>query len=481
MTLSRWYSAVVWLFFTVFCIFPAIAGSIDVDALVAEEEALIICVASILLPIAYDYIVAKKDPPRRLGCPTIKRERPTMRYLFDLYGPSLVKRAYRMTEQSFWRLLDILEPHLPEVKKRKRGRTPNGDIYPALRLSMALRYFAGGDPLDIGPLHGVHPNEVLLSVNHVINAVHCAQELSISFPEYHDDQQRIADEFRLKSSIGFWNCVGAIDGILIWTHKPTVMELLLLGFGAKKFFCGRKKKFGVNMQAICDAKRRFVDYEIKHPGATANYLAFTTSSIFGKIHRGSSVHAGQPFIKPGLCLYGDNAYVNAAFMSVPFKGVTGGPKDAYNFYQSSLRINIECAFGMLVHRFGILRKPMPINFSIQKINLLVGCLCKLHNYCINERDDNPAQPTANDIGDITTDGGFSLERFDNNAGDYSYDAIHDRVEPLLDGGEHFDEINRRTVARRAIQNVAPESLPSQQLLRHVTVHGYQRPALNRRR
>jgi hypothetical protein len=44
-------------------------------------------------------------------------------------------------------------------------------------------------------------------------------------------------------------------------------------------------------------------------------------------------------------------------MVMPFKGVQNMAKDAFNFFHSSaLRINIECAFGMLVHWWGILRK-----------------------------------------------------------------------------------------------------------------------------
>ena len=34
-------------------------------------------------------------------------------------------------------------------KEKKRGSTPNGTICNSVRLAMALRYFAGGDPLDI--------------------------------------------------------------------------------------------------------------------------------------------------------------------------------------------------------------------------------------------------------------------------------------------------------------------------------------------
>jgi hypothetical protein len=50
---------------------------------------------------------------------------------------------------------------------------------------MALRYFAGGDPLDISDFHGVHDDEVLRSVWFVVDAIHASPELNIKFPESH--------------------------------------------------------------------------------------------------------------------------------------------------------------------------------------------------------------------------------------------------------------------------------------------------------
>ena len=55
----------------------------------------------------------------------------------------------------------------------------------------------------------------------------------------------------------------------------------------------------------------------------------------------------------GLCLFGDNAYLNTLYMATPLSNTSGRPKDNYNFYHSQSRIQIECVFGMLVQRWGI--------------------------------------------------------------------------------------------------------------------------------
>ena len=58
-------------------------------------------------------------------------------------------------------------------------------------------------------------------------------------------------------------------------------------------------------------------------------------------------------------------YINTQYMTTPFKAISVGYKDALNFYHSQIRINIECAFIVLVNRWAVLRTPIPINVSIK--------------------------------------------------------------------------------------------------------------------
>jgi hypothetical protein len=45
----------------------------------------------------------------------------------------------------------------------------------------------------------------------VVDAINQQPELSITFPESHAEQLKLAEEFRLKSQAGFASCMGAID------------------------------------------------------------------------------------------------------------------------------------------------------------------------------------------------------------------------------------------------------------------------------
>jgi hypothetical protein len=109
------------------------------------------------------------------------------------------------------------------------------------------------------------------------------------------------------------------------------------------FFCGRKHKFGFNMQAICDAKGRFLEVWITAPASASDYITYIASKFYHKV--------SQPgFLKKGLAFFGDNAYVSNSFMATPYKNVRRGAKDDYNFFQSQVRIRIEMSFGMLTRR-----------------------------------------------------------------------------------------------------------------------------------
>ena len=81
-----------------------------------------------------------------------------------------------------------------------------------------------------------------------------------------------------------------------------------------------------------------------------------------------------------------------------------------------MRIKIECAFGMLVARWGVLRRPLPSRMGMRKIVRLVVCLCRLHNYCINRcmKETGVEEPApealAADALEIMGAGGVPLER-----------------------------------------------------------------------
>jgi len=221
------------------------------------------------------------------------------------------------------------------------------------------------------------------------------------------------------------------------------------------------------MQAVSDKRGRILDLSIKCGGSSSDCLAFEASNLYSRLVRG--------LLAPGLVLFGDNAYINSSFMATPFPNVSSGNKDDYNFFHSQLRIRVECSFGMLVHRWGILRSAIPMGITIQKTVALVNALAKLHNYCIDRQDGTDAvcEPTTEDLANITTsEGGYvSIARVA--ACDFELPL------PLMDAGHHFDDIpeTQRRGNRRESTNIA---LPRTLLLHKVVESDMTRPMIKRR-
>ena len=88
------------------------------------------------------------------------------------------------------------------------------------------------------------------------------REFHIEYPKSATEQKKIAKVFEEKSEVGFSNYAGRIDGILIWTHRPTEKDATKAGLGRKTFVCGRKGKLGLNCQAISDLRGRILDLSI---------------------------------------------------------------------------------------------------------------------------------------------------------------------------------------------------------------------------
>ena len=150
--------------------------------------------------------------------------------------------------------------------------------------------------------------------------------------------------------------------------------------GSEKLMCGRKYEIGLNMQAICDDKRRFIYIDIHMPGTCSGFFPFETYNFRSKPEEAVSCVDGMVFI-------GDNAYVKCKYMVTRIKNARPGFKDDYNFYHSQCIIIIECAFSILVLRWGILQKPLLVGFS--RVVPLMACLCKLHNFCIDNEENVP--------------------------------------------------------------------------------------------
>lgn len=412
---------------------------------------------------------------RFFGAKNIARTRKEVDSLFQESGV-YQERAYRMNPSQFSELHERLHDQLKEQfpTKRVRGKTPNGTIHTKLRLSAAIRFYAGGSPLDIMLSHGLSRQSVYKSVWGTTDAINQTKGLAFNldgaeFPS-HEEQEEIAWGFKARSKAGFDKIVLAVDGMLVWTIQPTSEDCEIMQVGERSFHCFRKDKFGMNLMAGCDHLCRFRWADLKHPGKTSDYLAFATSPLGLKLEKDNN-----GIVKKGYTMAGDNAWVPREWMAVPIPGhCITAEDDAYNFYHSQVRITIERAFGIFVHRWGILRRPLSI--SMLKVPPLIMALMKLHNFCIDSKcgttpstyylDERSIRRVAASRGKTSTTKNATAVHLDGR-------GIPDE---LTGSGHHFKDLPRQ---RRPVFPPSDDVIPMEMMRRQVALKGLRRPAANK--
>ena len=168
------------------------------------------------------------------------------------------------------------------------------------------------------------------------------------FPlEFHlDDPEmmaHLADGFdQISTSEGaITNVVGCIDGLAIRIPCPSPSEC-----PDPLHYFNRKQFFSVNCQAICDADLKFRWTSMNCAGSTNDVQAFEDTDLYRAIQAG--------FLRRPYSIFGDAAYICNESVITPFASSiarAGTAFDVFNFYQSNIRIRIECAFGVLVARY----------------------------------------------------------------------------------------------------------------------------------
>ena len=135
----------------------------------------------------------------------------------------------------------------------------------------------------------------------------------------------------------------------------------------KHYYC-RKGFYVLNVQAVTDARKRFIFVAIM-PGATRDARAYSFYALFAVINAG--------LISSGFYLIGDTAYRGLRQILTPFIGNLTAAESVFSFYHSSLRMVVECAFGIWACRWGILWRPLRV--PLEKAPVVVeSCMC-LHN------------------------------------------------------------------------------------------------------
>ena len=175
--------------------------------------------------------------------------------------------------------------------------------------------------------------------------------------------EKFAQEFQDIHNIPY--VIGAVDG----SHIPIVAPRL----HAADYY-NRKGFHSILLQGVVSSKCLFWDFDIGWAGSMHD------ANLWSRTDIGRFCEDGR--LSP-YALVGDAAYPCRPWMLSPFKGHKDGlTREQYhwNFVQSSTRMCVERAFGMLKGRWRILLKKIDVH--LKNVPELVSTCLLLHNICI---------------------------------------------------------------------------------------------------
>ncbi|KAL3804834.1 hypothetical protein HJC23_006606 [Cyclotella cryptica] len=209
----------------------------------------------------------------RYGAPNNTRPRRTIQEIYMCLGAKYFQRVFHMSYESLH-------------EKLKEGI-----------VLTHKQYFAGGSPYDIMAKYGMSHMFGMWLKRQTIRVIGTFLILKVMKSNY-----ELQGSSKLRVLLN-------LNGL----------EASKVGVDQQKFFCGRKHKFGLNCQVVCDVRGRYLDISIIHGASAADCLVFENSELYKRLQKG--------VLAEDLVLFGDNAYINSIFMTTPYPNTSGGSND----------------------------------------------------------------------------------------------------------------------------------------------------------
>ena len=322
------------------------------------------------------------------------------------------RHMFRMSRDCFKHMCHRIESSIGEEKfkseaflelVKSEGRsTMRGQIYDIhkkyygglicgeIKLALTIRLMAGGSYLDLTALY-VCGYTYVYQIFHYVNKNWICSDDFVRIDFYNNltdenEMKKVSMAFANGTSMGLlYECIGAIDGWLVKIFCPNKTRDSVENPGG---FFSRNGFFVLNVQVIVDKYKRVLWYSSNCKGGQHDSTAFKSTALYASL-----VERCAELLEKGWYIVGDSAYTLRTFLITPFDGTEHGRKeDNFNYFQSSCRIYVECAFGEIDNRWGIFWRPL--KFSLDNNIQTIEVAFRLHNFIVNYDLDNGIRETV---------------------------------------------------------------------------------------
>ena len=307
-----------------------------------------------------------------------------------------INEVYRTNSQSDERAYNIYQAHL-----NSSGGYVSGEV----KLALAIRMLAGGGPLDLSVIFDISPSHcqtifIWVLVNWIIGPNIGKMDI-VRYMNDEEAMKKVSQGFARRSNGVLRGAIGAIDGWLVKIQRPWVSRDNVKDPAS---FFSRKGFYALNVQCMVDDAKRVLWASFSHRGSSHDSTCFRETSFYNDILKSLQ----NKLFSMSFFILGDSAYAIESFILPPYDNAKSkSAEDAFNFYQSSARITVECAFGEINRRWGIFWSP--IAYSLKNTAIICKGAMHLHNFLVDWRES--LSDSHNEV--FTENEIFDYDRLDN--------------------------------------------------------------------
>ncbi|XP_055716867.1 uncharacterized protein LOC129810425 [Phlebotomus papatasi] len=283
------------------------------------------------------------------------------------------KDAFRMSRESFWKLVELLREDLQHQPNLISTRIP---VPPEKQVALTLYKLAScAEYRVIGDAFGIHKSTLCQHFHRVIKCINEKLVPRLIRMPKQDECRESAREFQNISSLP--QIIGVLDRSHIPISSPEE---------DRKDFLNSRDYASIILQATVDHDKKFIDISVKHPGSCNDAFVFKNSCLYlrkEELIPRSNFHWNGVNI-PYLII-GDPAYPLLPWLMKDFNEPNlPEEKDQFNKRLNRARVSVEAAFGRLKGRWRILLKRSEIGHTFMPE--VVAACCSLHNFVEDENE-----------------------------------------------------------------------------------------------